>query len=69
MINTQIFKCVLCCLMYNIVEYCKDNFFVRQKKKNILGFPCSLVVNNLPANAGDIGSSPISGRFHMPREN
>ena len=27
------------------------------------------MVRNLPANAGDIGSSPGPGRSHMPRSN
>ena len=27
------------------------------------------MVENLPANAGDMGSSPGLGRFHMPRSN
>ena len=36
--------------------------------KNIfLGFPGGAVVENLPANAGDTGSSPGLGRFHVPR--
>ena len=35
--------------------------------KNILpGFPGDAVVENLPANAGDMGSSPGLGRSHMP---
>ena len=34
-----------------------------------LGFPGGAVVENLPANAGDTGSSPGLGRFHMPRSN
>ena len=33
------------------------------------GFPGGAVVENLPANAGDTGSSPDLGRFHMPRSN
>ena len=33
------------------------------------GFPGGAVVNNLPANAGDMGSSPGLGRSHMPRSN
>ena len=37
--------------------------------KNILGFPGGTVVKNLPANAGDTGSSPGPGRYHMPRIN
>ena len=34
-----------------------------------LGFPGGAVVENLPANAGDTGSSPGLGRSHMPRGN
>ena len=37
--------------------------------KNIWGFPGGAVVENLPANAGDTGSSPGLGRSHMPRSN
>ena len=33
------------------------------------GFPAGAVVENLPANAGDTGSSPGLGRSHMPRSN
>ena len=33
----------------------------------LLGFPGGAVVKNLPANAGDTGSSPGLGRSHMPR--
>ena len=33
----------------------------------IWGFPGGAVVENLPANAGDTGSSPGLGRFHMPQ--
>ena len=33
------------------------------------GFPGGAVVENLPANAGDTGSSPALGRSHMPRSN
>ena len=38
-------------------------------KSNSLGFPGGTVVENLPANAGDTGSSPGLGRSHMPRSN
>ena len=31
------------------------------------GFPCGAVVESLPANAGDTGSSPGLGGSHMPR--
>ena len=37
-------------------------------KKNV-GFPGGAVVKNLPANAGDTGSSPGLGRSHMPWSN
>ena len=33
------------------------------------GFPGGAVVKNLPANAGDMGSSPGLGRSHMPWSN
>ena len=33
----------------------------------MLGFPGGAVVENLPANAGDTGSSPGLGRCHVPR--
>ena len=36
-------------------------------KKKKEGFPGGTVVENLPANAGDTGSSPGLGRSHMPR--
>ena len=38
-------------------------------KSRALGFPGGAVVENLPANAGDTGSSPGPGRSHMPRSN
>ena len=34
-----------------------------------MGFPGGTVVENLPANAGDMGSSPGLGGFHMLRSN
>ena len=33
------------------------------------GFPGGAVVESLPANEGDAGSSPGLGRSHMPRSN
>ena len=36
---------------------------------NVEGFPGGTVVENLPANAGDTGSSPGLGRSHVPRSN
>ena len=38
-------------------------------KKIYRGFPGGAVVENLPANAGDTGSSPGLGKSHMPRSN
>ena len=38
-------------------------------QRNSRGFPGGAVVENLPANAGDTGSSPGLGRSHMPRSN
>ena len=34
---------------------------------SLWGFPGGAVVESLPANAGDTGSSPGLGRSHMPR--
>ena len=39
------------------------------KEPEGLGFPGGAVVENLPANAGDTGSSPGLGRSHMPWSN
>ena len=49
------FLCYFCWLLY--------------QKLRSLGFPGGSVVKNLPANAGDMGSSPGQGRSHMPRSN
>ena len=38
-------------------------------KKQAMGFPGGTVVESLPADAGDTGSSPGLGRSHMPRSN
>ena len=39
------------------------------QKSSLRDFPGGAVVKNLPANAGDTGSSPGPGRSHMPRSN
>ena len=39
------------------------------KEDMVWGFPGGAMVENLPANAGDTGSSPGPGRSHMPRSN
>ena len=38
-------------------------------KEHFQGFPGGAVVENLPANAGDAGSSPGLEGSHMPRSN
>ena len=50
-------------------ELLQSNSVISQFKKPRLGFPGGAVVENLPANAGDTGSSPGPGRSHMPRSN
>ena len=44
-------------------------FKIGEKKENSRDFPGGAVVKNLPASAGDTGSSPGPGRSHMPRSN
>ena len=39
------------------------------KSNSFQGFPGGTVVNNLPANAGDMGSSPGPRRFHTSQSN
>ena len=41
----------------------------REIKKYSGDFPGGVVVENPPANSGDMGSSPGLGRFHMPWSN
>ena len=56
-----LFKIFIFVIFYN------STFF---KLKSLLrGFPGGAVVENLPANAGDMGSSPGLGRSHMPQSN
>jgi len=38
-------------------------------QNRILDFPSGTVEKNPPANAGDTGSIPGPGRFHMPQSN
>ena len=38
-------------------------------KNNNRGFPGGTVAKNPPDNAGDAGSSPGPGKFHMPQSN
>ena len=48
-----------------IVHVKKKIFF----KQSVRDFPGGTVVKNPPANAGDTGSIPGLGRFHMLRSN
>ena len=51
-----------------ILGVCSKNpFLVLFLRNKLWGFPGGTVVENLPANAGDRGSSPGLGRSHMPR--
>ena len=43
--------------------------FCKVGSKIVPGFLGGAVVENVPANAGDMGSSPGLGRSHMPRSN
>ena len=43
--------------------------FKADDNKNHRGFPGGAVVENLPADAGDTGSSSGLGRSHMARSN
>ena len=54
----------------NLVEWVLNaRFMLLIKNLKGTGFPSHAVVKNPPANAGDMGSSPGPGRFHMPRSN
>ena len=57
---------------YEVVVYKTINhksYFSQAFQESFLGFPGGAVVENLPANAGDTGSSPGLGRSHMPWSN
>ena len=43
--------------------------YLKDKEIKCKDFPGGAVVKNLPASAGDMGSSPGPGRSHMPRSN
>ena len=58
--------------MWNFIkelESIKKNHDSKIEKYSVWGFPGGAVVESLPANAGDTGSSPGLGRSHMPRSN
>ena len=48
----------------------KEEVIIGNNFPNIFGdFSGGTVVKNPPANAGDMGSTPGTGRSHMPRSN
>ena len=51
------------------VRYSYIVFLFVSSKVCFRDFPGGTVVKNLPANAGDTGSSPGPGRSHMPQSN
>ena len=51
------------------MRYHQASMRIAKIKNGQQGFPGGAVVENLPANAGDTGSSPGLGRSHMPRSN
>ena len=55
-------------VQYHVITILKGNYRTFLKKAS-RGFPGGAVVENLPANAGDTGSSPGLGRSHVPRSN
>ena len=46
-----------------------EEHITHPQDRALAGFRGGAVVENLPANAGDAGSSPGLGRSHMPRSN
>ena len=46
-----------------------ESYLLKFKNTHSGGFPGGAVVESLPANAGDTGSSPGLGKSHMPRSN
>ena len=57
-------SCYLC-KSINVIHYINK----LKNKNHMISFPGGAVVENLPAKAGDTGSSPGLGRSHMPRSN
>ena len=52
-----------------MIVYITNQRECTEKENNIRDFPGGSVVKFLPANAGDMGSSPGPGRSHMPQSN
>ena len=60
-----------CFILYitPLIFPCKSKFKNPSSKVQSRDFPGGAVLKNLPANAGNTGSSPGPGRSHMPRSN
>ena len=68
----RIYGDICLCIADSLCYTAETNTFVKQLYSNKdvnRGSPSGAVVENLPANAGDTGSSPGLGRSHMPRSN
>ena len=65
----------LCGVMENVGQLCEGCTTLDYNKTRwmvpftLVDFPGGAVVKNLPANAGNTGSSPGLGRSHMLRSN
>ena len=59
--------CVCVCVHMHTHTHIRTHNGILLSHKKEWGFPGRAVVENLPANAGDTGSSPGLGRSHMPR--
>ena len=57
--------CIVKAMVFPVVMYGCESWTI--KKAECRGFPGGTVEKNLPANAGDTGSIPGPGGFHMPR--
>ena len=66
-IYIYIYVCIYRYTSFPFILSCKEDRSLL--KKTDRGFPGVAVVENLPANAGDTGSSPGLGRSHMRRSN
>ena len=57
--------------LFAIIKNCNQfrRPLIGKSLNKLWGFPGGAVVESLPANAGDAGSSPGLGRSHMPQSN